>query len=73
MLALTALHNFIRLHSPETEILFWERQYNQNKDPTSKIANDTEAIKDDTAMSALRNRIADEMWRDYQNLIQIQY
>lgn len=73
MLALTGLHNFIRLHSPETEILFWERQYNQTKNPTPNIANDTEAIKDDTAMSALRDKIADRMWKDYQNLIQIQY
>lgn len=76
MLALTGLQNFIRLHSPETEILFWERQYNQdrkNKDPTSNIANDTEAIKDDKAMSALRDRIADEMWGDYQKLIRNRY
>jgi hypothetical protein len=74
VLAVTALHNFIRMHSDTVELDDWEgeeglstgpgrRRRGKDDEPESLDSDDDD---DDEGMASLRDRLATEMWEDYQ-------
>jgi DDE superfamily endonuclease len=72
--ALCAIHNFIRIHNPSEEdsaIGGAEEQYNQQADAGDDVMRGIEFQEsaDDTVV-ARRDRIATEMWTNYQEVLQ---
>lgn len=74
--ALATLHNFIQLHTPDTQ--------ENNKDDINGEADENglyiidcsgvpDPVDEDDHMKVLWEKIAQEMWNDYQHLIREQY
>ena len=65
---LCALQNFIRVHSPEREIEFWEQEVVERGYGSSLVENESDQegeIYDDVRMVQVREKIASDMWNDY--------
>jgi len=70
MCALAALHNFIRKHDRDDEMEPWNEEQSEQNDADD--ANMDNANMNEAPLvqgSALRERIANDMWNDYQQEI----
>jgi hypothetical protein len=76
--ALCALHNYIRIHDPDEEPLPHRAVFNDNPthqgqpaqggpDVTDPMVEDD--VVDDVSANVFRDRMAAEMWEDYQNIL----
>jgi hypothetical protein len=67
VIALMALHNFIRRHSAENEITNWELldSASQGKEGASDEEEEQIGPDADQEMSDLRDQIAQDMWEEY--------
>jgi len=77
VLALTALHNFILKRNGEEECLVWEREEEENRgrgvggnrfgrEEEMLDRLDIEPATDDVGMKEFRDKLASQMWIDYQ-------
>jgi len=76
VLALTALHNFIFKRNREEEGLVWEREEEEERERmgnrrSASISNglDIDPAADDIGMKGFRDRLAQQMWIDYQTYV----
>jgi DDE superfamily endonuclease len=69
MSALAALHNFIRRHDRDDEMEPWDEDEEEDDDAVA----DGRQLGSDTTIArstVIRERIADAMWRDYQDVLE---
>ena len=76
VLALAAVHNFIFKRNGEEECLVWEREEEVERERTgnrggASISNefDIDPAADDIGMKGFRDRLAQQMWIDYQTYV----
>ena len=65
MLALSALHNFIRKHSTVHELSTWESRQESEQEESTGLEVERDGHQEDISMINLRDKIAQDMWNSY--------